>query len=43
MTELFIMVSASIEVILLDVFLVFVVIATGLAGAAIPSAYKWAY
>jgi hypothetical protein len=43
MTELFLLVSASIEVILLDVFLILIVMATGFFGAAIPSAYKWAY
>lgn len=43
MTELFLLVSASIEVILLDVFLIFIVMATGFFGAVIPSTYKWAY
>ncbi|KAK5996755.1 hypothetical protein PT974_02096 [Cladobotryum mycophilum] len=42
-TQLFLLVSASIETTLLDTFFVFVVIATGLGGAVIPSSYKWGY
>ncbi|KAJ5561379.1 hypothetical protein N7535_004154 [Penicillium sp. DV-2018c] len=42
-TELFLLVSASIEVILLDAFLILLVMATGFYGAIIPSTYKWAY
>ncbi|KAJ5493356.1 hypothetical protein N7539_002102 [Penicillium diatomitis] len=43
MTELLLLVSASIEVILLDVFLILIVMGTGFFGAIIPSTYKWAY
>jgi bacteriorhodopsin len=43
MTELFLLVSASIEVILVEVFLDLVVIATGLGGAVTLTSYKWAY
>lgn len=43
MTELFLLASASTGVILVEVFLDLVVIATGLSGAVIPSDYKWAY
>ncbi|KAH8694463.1 hypothetical protein BGZ61DRAFT_451956 [Ilyonectria robusta] len=42
-TEIFILVSASLRVILLDSFLIFIVIATGLGGAITPTSYKWAY
>ncbi|KAM0701127.1 hypothetical protein Q7P35_011488 [Cladosporium inversicolor] len=43
MTELFLLVSSSIETILLDAFLSIVVMLTGLAGACDPGSSKWVW
>jgi hypothetical protein len=43
MTELFLLVSSSIETILLDAFLSVVVMLTGFAGACDPGSSKWVW
>jgi bacteriorhodopsin len=43
MTELFLLVSSSIETILLDAFLSVIVMLTGLAGACDPKSSKWVW
>jgi bacteriorhodopsin len=43
MSELFLLVSSSIQTILVDVFLTTIVMLTGLIGACEPRSYKWAW
>ncbi|KAF3481705.1 uncharacterized protein GIQ15_04464 [Arthroderma uncinatum] len=43
MTELFLFINAPLSLILHDIFMVGIVMITGLGGALIPTAYKWAY
>ena len=43
MSELFLLVSSSIQTILVDVFLTTIVMLTGLIGACESRSYKWAW
>ncbi|KAK2871919.1 hypothetical protein FQN49_002696 [Arthroderma sp. PD_2] len=43
MTELLLLINAPLTLILHNIFMVGIVMMTGLGGALIPTAYKWAY